>query len=443
MRQTLYTPLIGLTVIALFLTSHTHAIADNTQDCLQLYYMKSYRQALPLCQQAAEAGYDQAQYVLAVMYVDGKGTKKNKRQAARWLKAAATQGHAPARYKLQSIDSAHSDASRQRFTSSLWTKQINALEPELPKPSEATKTPQYPELEVFTEPMSIKKAYAHNKRGNITDRKIPSHKYKKTTATAEKISPMKSNVAKPNTKKSDRKMFQHYVKAVRQGTAHEQLMLGLMYHEGRGIKKNDVRAVYLFNQAANQGLANAQFSLALMLYAGHGVNKDEVLAIQWFTQAANQGLADAQYSLGLIYTTSIASKDAKKAMHWWKQAAMQQHVQAQHNLAVMYLKGMGIKENRAEAIRWFQEESKQGSPTAQFNLGQLYSEGKWLDKNGQLAANWFYRAGINHLALGQKNQAMQAANKIKQLSSQQHLSVPNSFLADVLSKQIQEAEEKH
>ncbi|MBL4774638.1 MAG: SEL1-like repeat protein [Mariprofundus sp.] len=426
-----------MTIATLFLTTHTHAIADNTQDCLQLYYMKSYRQALPLCQQAAEKGYDQAQYVLGVMYIDGKGTKKNNKYAARWLKAAAIQGHAPARYKLQSIDSSHSDASRRRFTSSLWSKKINTQPPKSPQQSETKKTPQHSGIEVFTEPMSSQKKPAHNKRRDTTRSKILPHK-----KTTQSPIPMKANVAKSNNKKSDRNMFQHYVKAVRQGAAHDQLMLGLMYHEGRGIKKNDARAVYLFNQAANQGLANAQFSLALMLHGGHGVNKDEALAMQWLTRAANQGLAGAQYSLGLIYATSIASKDNKKAMHWWKQAAMQQHVQAQHNLAVMYLKGIGIKENRAEAIRWFQEESKQGNPIAQFNLGQLYSEGKWLDQNGQLAANWFYRAGSNHLTLGQKDAAMQAANKIKQLSSQLHLNVPNSFLADVLSKQIQEADEK-
>jgi len=447
--------------VSMWLMLHTPAMAGDTQDCLQLYYMNSYQQAMPLCLRAAEAGYDQAQYVLAVMYVEGKGTKTNNKQAARWFKAASIQGHAPARYKLQNINLGQSDLSRQRFTSSLWTKQIGVNPIEQAKTftqPETTKPQKYAGIEIFTKPTSIKNTpdvvseHASDERisqqTNVLMMKETKQEqsdislYRTESETPETPFLIKTELSKAHVKKSNRAVFQHYVQAARQASAQDQFMLGLMYHEGRGVRKNDVRAAYLFNQAANQGLGTAQLSLALMLYAGHGVKKDEALAIQWFKRAAAQGLADAQYSLGVIYTTSIAIKDEAKSVYWWKQAAAQQHAQAQHNLAVMYLKGIGVDENRAEAIRWFQEESKHGNPVAQFNLGQLYSEGKWLDKNGQLAANWFYRSGINHLALGQKDEAMQAANKIKQLSNQQHLDVPNSFLADVLSKQIQEGEEK-
>jgi len=69
----------------------TPALADDTEQCLQLYYTKSYAKALPFCTVSAEKGNSQSQYVLGLMYSEGLGTKKNKPEAIQWLQAAAEQ----------------------------------------------------------------------------------------------------------------------------------------------------------------------------------------------------------------------------------------------------------------------------------------------------------------------------------------------------------------
>lgn len=48
----------------------------------------------------AQAGDAQAQYDVAVMYEEGDGTKKNPKEAIKWLLKSAEQGHAEARFKL-------------------------------------------------------------------------------------------------------------------------------------------------------------------------------------------------------------------------------------------------------------------------------------------------------------------------------------------------------
>jgi len=127
------------------------ATAVDAQDCLTHYYMKSYSAALPLCLEAAEAGHGQSQFVLGMMYAEGKGMQKNGIDAAKWLEAAAQQGHAAARYKLQSLDVYKSDAARRNIVSTLWAKHTMPTEK---KQTERLKGSDYSGVEVFTEPVS-------------------------------------------------------------------------------------------------------------------------------------------------------------------------------------------------------------------------------------------------------------------------------------------------
>ena len=170
-------------------------------------------------------------------------------------------------------------------------------------------------------------------------------------------------------------VFQQYALAAKEGNAHDQLMLGLMYYEGRGVAKNESKAVALLRQAAKQGLPKAQLSLALMLYETRSNRFKEKAAVKWFKHAANQGLAEAQYALGLIYATNIKFKNEFKAVKWWKAAALQGHTQAQHNLGVMYLNGQGVVRNREEAMRWLQQAPDEHKHADKpLNIDQLYSE---------------------------------------------------------------------
>lgn len=58
--------------------------------------MSRFKDILP----KAEAGNADDQYKVAIMYETGDGTKKNPREAIKWLMKAAEQGHADARFKL-------------------------------------------------------------------------------------------------------------------------------------------------------------------------------------------------------------------------------------------------------------------------------------------------------------------------------------------------------
>ncbi|MDQ6997238.1 MAG: hypothetical protein Q9M17_00820 [Mariprofundus sp.] len=149
--------------------------AVDAQECLQSYYMKSYARALPLCQAAAQAENEQAQFVLGMMYAKGNGVQRDFQNASRWLKAASQQGHLAARYKLQRLENSLSEQARKKQISSLWkdhkpisaqqknrekTAKITIEKAPLTAPAEAKKQPL--QIETFAEPMALQpvKQYA-------------------------------------------------------------------------------------------------------------------------------------------------------------------------------------------------------------------------------------------------------------------------------------------
>ena len=61
-------------------------------------------------------------------------------------------------------------------------------------------------------------------------------------------------------------------------------------------------------EAAQQGHAEVQFSLGLMYHQGNGVKQDYALAQQWYEKAAQQGDVVAQFGLGIIYLNGLGTR---------------------------------------------------------------------------------------------------------------------------------------
>ena len=75
----------------------------------------------------------------------------------------------------------------------------------------------------------------------------------------------------------------------KQGVAHVQTYLGLMYEGGNGVPQDYKTAVKWYRLAAEQGYASAQGNLGVMYAFGMGVLKDYVYAHMWGNIAATNG----------------------------------------------------------------------------------------------------------------------------------------------------------
>ena len=90
---------------------------------------------------------------------------------------------------------------------------------------------------------------------------------------------------------------------------------GLIYHAGRGVKRDDAEAAQWFRKAAEQGHTGAQVNLGILYANGWGVKQDPAEAARWYRAAADQGDVDAQYRLSRLYETGQGvQQDAAEAV---------------------------------------------------------------------------------------------------------------------------------
>lgn len=108
--------------------------------------------------------------------------------------------------------------------------------------------------------------------------------------------------------------------AAEKGDASAQYNIGLLHHDGLGVKQNFVEAVKWFKKSAEQHYAEAQFSLGNMYRYGRGVPKDYAQAYMWFSLSASGGQKNAAKSRDFLkgQMTSAQILSAYKLEREWK-----------------------------------------------------------------------------------------------------------------------------
>lgn len=74
-----------------------------------------------------------------------------------------------------------------------------------------------------------------------------------------------------------------------------------------------------------------------------------------------------------------------------------------HTLALCHLLGVGVEQNRANALVLFQYSAQKGYSRSQYNLGFMYSKGFGVKKDEKKAVHWYRLAAEQGHALGQCN----------------------------------------
>jgi len=88
---------------------------------------------------------------------------------------------------------------------------------------------------------------------------------------------------------------------------------------------------------ANEGMSDAQAMLGTMFENGRGVKKNAQTAAEWYLAAAKQKHVGAMFSLAMIFLDGrygqVRDKEGKA---WLEKAADGGHVPAMHNLALLF-----------------------------------------------------------------------------------------------------------
>jgi TPR repeat protein len=75
-----------------------------------------------------------------------------------------------------------------------------------------------------------------------------------------------------------------------------------------------------------------------------------------------------------------------------RERAEQGDAVAQRFLGLRYYRGLGVKQDYAEALRWFHKAAGQGDADAQFSLGFEYYDGRKVAKDNVAALMWMILA---------------------------------------------------
>ena len=76
----------------------------------------------------------------------------------------------------------------------------------------------------------------------------------------------------------------------------------------------------------------------------------------------------------------------------WVRKAEQGDALAQAYIALMYDLGVGVPEDKKEALKWYRKAAEQGHAKAQFNLGVMYGKGEGVPKDYKEVAKWIRKA---------------------------------------------------
>jgi len=260
--------------------------------------------------------------------------------------------------------------------------------------------------------------------------------------------------------------FNHALPRAKLGDRAAQLLIGVLYDKGLGIKKNPKEAAQWYKFAAENGSTEAQFSYALKLLEGVHVRKDKKaarqylqkaadaghsvaqfnyaqmivderptsrgikLALSYYEKAAAGGVADAYFALAQIYTRGYGTvtSDEKAARNMLIKAALNNVENAQIELGIWLANGRGGEKDLDGALAWFRIAALRGNVIAQNRLARMYALGLGTKVKPDEAAKWYVLARrqghrdamlddfYNSLTADVRNAALKAANSWKPMT---------------------------
>lgn len=180
-----------------------------------------------------------------------------------------------------------------------------------------------------------------------------------------------------------------------------QFLLGTMYVDGKGVKKDSARGVKFLTASAARGFREANSILALLYSTGQGVPRDFKKAYELAS------MDDSPLSLclrGMFLENGLgAAKNFPEAFLCYSRAAARGSADGKACAAeYLYLGKEGVPQNTQLARRYFEESAQKGNPKAQFYLAEIYARGELVPKDLRKARAYLASAELTILQ-SQKN----------------------------------------
>jgi TPR repeat protein len=228
--------------------SPTPSGADQFAEAKRYLNAKDYAKALPLLQEAADAGSAAAMYNLGWLYEYGLGVAQDYDQARRWYQKAAEAGNADAMYGLGYMYEYGKGLTQDYAQARRWYQEA----------ADAGNT-------------EAKQALAQLPNASVT----PS-----PTISAASSEPQDD---------AKTQAYDSYLKAAKAGNAEAMCRLGWVYQNGWGVGQDYAKARDWYQRAAKARNAEAIYRLGQIYENGWGVDPDYAKARGWYQKAVDAG----------------------------------------------------------------------------------------------------------------------------------------------------------
>ncbi|PKY44559.1 HCP-like protein [Rhizophagus irregularis] len=264
---------------------------------LSLFYYKdiildiNYKQnKLAMSLKLAKKGDLEAQYNLAICYMDGKGVRKDKKKALKWFLK-----------------------SENKYFKIILNKNEREFKRILKLAIENDSTAQN----------NMGNFYKYGK-GTDRNEKKAFEWYTKSAIAGCANGQYNLGVCYENgigTAKDDNKAFEWYLKSAEAENEMAQNNLGIYYRHGKGTDKNEIKAFEWILKSATAGYPNGQYNLGFCYANEVGTDKNITKSFEWYLKSAESEFAVAQNYVGDCYNYGFGTnKDKDKAIYWYEKA---------------------------------------------------------------------------------------------------------------------------
>lgn len=186
------------------------------------------------------------------------------------------------------------------------------------------------------------------------------------------------------------------------GDSKAATMLGFMFEQGLGGKKDEARAVAYYRQAAEKNDVDALIALGRLGLDHKGqISPEETQA--FLSRAAELGRTDAASLLGrALLNARLGKRDTAGAVKWLKRGADGGDADAAYTLGILEIDGDGVPQDLPTGLRRLKQAADKNHAAAMADYGLMLYQGKTGEapsKGG--AANWFAKAAKAGDAEGQ------------------------------------------
>ncbi len=204
----------------------------------------------------------------------------------------------------------------------------------------------------------------------------------------------------------------------------DQFEIGMMFGQGKVVKRNFSNCIKLFENASGKGNPDASFLLGTIYLKGGSIFEDItteveyggiiipqdfpydlIMAFKYFLISGNQG-DKLSHDVCCIIKKQILDADtdnvkAQKMLQILIIAVKDGNALAQRFLAELYSEGYLVKQSDSIAFYLFKESAENGDAWGQYNTARKYISGLGVEQDTEKGFEWMKKAAEHNLAIAQ------------------------------------------